>query len=157
MNMNMKTVQTLSRYLALLTLICASFLLSGCGITKPADASFASVVIKDRSINQIRNAAGQVFTADGYRVMIRGNEMKCEKEGTRAAQLAYGSWVDDAPVDVRVLANIVQLSPDSFRLECKAYIVKSPGDPTFEEVIRLQNIRSRPYQDLLDKVADKLK
>ena len=130
---------------------------AGCGVTKPASASFASVVINSHTMKEIQTAAGEVFSEDGYSVMTRGNEMKFEKEGSRGTQLAYEGITDSGPVNIRVLAAIVPLSESSHRFQCQAYIVKSPGDPTFEEVIKLQNVRSRPYQDLCDKVARKLK
>jgi len=152
--MNAKTYYT-SLFTAL-ALIAALLITPGCGLTKPASASFASVVINGHTMKEIQNAAGLVFSEDGYSIMVRGNEMKFEKEGSRAAQLAYEGFVE-GPVNVRVLATIVQLSESSYRFQCQAYIVKSPGDPTFEEVIKLQNIRSRPYQDLCDKIAKKLK
>ena len=152
----MKTLTTIGRCLTVLASALALFVLAGCGATKPASASFASVVIKNHTFKEIQNAAGQVFSEDGYTVQVRGNEMKFEKEGSRAKQLAYEGFTG-GPVNIRVLGRIVQLSESSYRFECQAFVVKSPGDPTFEEVIKLQNVRSRPYQDLCDKVADKLK
>ena len=141
-----------------LATLCALTILAltGCGASKPASASFASVVIDGRTMKEIQNAAGEVFSEDGYRVQVRGNEMKFEKEGSRAKQLAYEGFTG-GPVNLRVLASIVQISQTSHRFQCQAYVVKSPGDSTFEEVIKLQNVRSRPYQDLCDKVAKKLK
>jgi len=153
----MKTLTTIDKLFATALFAFAAFALAGCGATKPASASFASVVITGHSVNEIRNAAGEVFSADGYSVMVRGNEMKFEKEGSRATQLAYAGIVGDERVNIRVLANIVSLPDESHRFECKAYVVKSPGDRTFEEVIKLQNVRSRPYQDLCDQIAKKLK
>jgi len=135
----------------------ALFSLAGCGATKPASASFASVEITDHTFKEVQSAAGQVFSDDGYSVMVRGNQMKFEKEGSRAKQLAYEGFVDSGPVNIRVLGSIVQVSELTYRFQCQAYIVKSPGDATFEEVIKLQNIRSRPYQELCDKIAKKLK
>ena len=152
----MKTLQIPGKLIITLALAAGLFAVAGCGLTKPASASFASIVVNGHTVKEIQNAAGQVFSADGYNVMVRDNEMKCEKEGSRAAQLAYEGLAGNGPVNVRVLASIVQLSQTSYRLECQAFIVKSPGDAVMEEVIRLQNIRSRPYQDLLDKVAKKL-
>lgn len=130
---------------------------AGCGLFKQSSASFASVVINGHTFKEVQDAAGQVFTEDGYAVQVRGNEMKFEKEGSRAKQLAYEGFMDNGPVNIRVLATIAQLSESSYRFQCQAYIVKSPGDPVFEEVIKLQNIRSRPYQELCDKIAKKLK
>jgi hypothetical protein len=152
----MKALQFVGKLILTLALATGLFAVTGCGLTKPASASFASVVIHGHTMKEIQNAAGHVFTADGYNVMVRDHEMKCEKQGSRAAELAYEGLAGNGPVNVRVLASIVQLSETSYRLECQAFIVKSPGDAVMEEVIRLQNIRSRPYQDLLDKVAKEL-
>ena len=153
----MNTLKNVGKFFTVLALTIGLFIVAGCGATKPASSSFASVIIKGHSVSEVRNAAGEVFQADGYTVMVRGNEMKFEKEGSRMKQLAYEGLAGGGPVNIRVLARIVPLSEGSIRLECNAYIVKSPGDPTFEEVIKLQNVRGGPYQDLLDKVAKKLK
>ena len=152
----MKTLQIVGKLIITFALTTGLFAMAGCGLTKPASASFASIVVNGHTMKEIQNAAGHVFSADGYNVMVRDNEMKFEKQGSRAAELAYEGLAGNGPVNVRVLASIVQLSQTSYRLECQAFIVKSPGDPVMEEVIRLQNIRSRPYQDLLDKVAKEL-
>ena len=151
----MKTM-TITKFFVTILATFIVLALTGCGASKPASASFASVVIDNRTFKEIQNAAGEVFSEDGYRVQVRGNAMKFEKEGSRAKQLAYEGFTG-GPVNIRVLANIVQISESSYRFECQAYVVKSPGDPTFEEVIKLQNVRSRPYQDLCDKIAKKLK
>jgi hypothetical protein len=153
----MRILRTTGSFLALLALTCGLMTVVGCGSTKPASASFASVVIDGHTVNEVRNAAGEVFTADGYTAMVRGNEMRFEKEGSRAKQLAYEGFADPGPVRIRVDARIVQLSESSIRFECNAYIVKSPGDPTFQEVIKVNNIRSGPYRELVNKVAAKLK
>jgi hypothetical protein len=54
---------------------------------------------------------------------------------------------------VRVKADVVSLGTDTFRLQCQAYVVRGAGDSFFEEEQRLANIRSGPYQSLLNKVA----
>ncbi|HEX5223043.1 MAG TPA: hypothetical protein VFZ59_26025 [Verrucomicrobiae bacterium] len=152
----MKTTMTIRNLFVTLVATLTVLALAGCGASKPASASFASVVIENRTFKEIQNAAGEVFSEDGYTVQVRGNQMKFEKEGSRAKQLAYEGFTG-GPVNIRVLASIVQISESSHRFQCQAYIVKSPGDPTFEEVIKLQNVRSGPYQDLCDKIAKKLK
>lgn len=152
----MKTLTTISKFFSTVLLALAVVALSGCGATKPASASFASVDIEGHTFKEIQNAAGEVFQEDGYTVQVRGNEMKFEKEGSRAKQLAYEGFTG-GPVNLRVLGQIVQIAESTYRFQCQAYVVKSPGDPTFEEVIKLQNVRSRPYQDLCDKIAKKLK
>ena len=150
-------MKQISKFLTLVALAAGLLALAGCSANKPASASFASVIIQNHTMAEIRDATGEVFTEDGYRVMVRDNEMKCEKESSRATQIAYDGLASNAPVANRVLISIVQLSATSHRLQCNAYIVRNPGDPTFEDVSKLLKTRSGPYQRLLDKVAEKLK
>ena len=83
----MNTLKNVGKFFTVLALTIGLFTVAGCGATKPASASFASVIINGHTVSEVRNAAGEVFQADGYTVMVRGNEMKFEKEGTRMAQL----------------------------------------------------------------------
>ena len=84
---------------------------SGCRSTGATpSASFASVVISGNTPGQIRNEAVEVFTHDGYTVTRAdpGN-LVFEKEGSRMNNFAYGSWIGDTPVWMRVKAAIVPL------------------------------------------------
>ncbi|HSU53522.1 MAG TPA: hypothetical protein VLT36_05650 [Candidatus Dormibacteraeota bacterium] len=56
----------------------------------------------------------------------------------------------------RVKTEIVPLGGESYRLQCQAYVVSGAGDAFFEEEKRLSNMRSAPYQMLLNKVASQL-
>ena len=58
---------------------------------------------------------------------------------------------------VRVRVELVDLEGGSHRLQGQAYMVSDVGDSFFEEEHRLANLRSGPYQDLLNKVARRLK
>ena len=78
--------------------------------------------------------------------------MVFEKEGSRWDQIAYGSWVNDASVWLRVKVSMVSLSADTFRLQCLAYKIRNKGDPLTEDKVRIRNNHSKPYQALLDKV-----
>jgi hypothetical protein len=122
-------------------------------LDKPASASFASVRIQGHTPEQIRAATVVVFEQDGYAATdIRHAEMIFEKEGSRWDQIAYGSWVNDAPVWLRVKASVVPLTGESYRLQCQAYMVRNKGDPLAEDQVRMRNNHSKPYQQLLDKV-----
>lgn len=140
---------------ALLALIGA-----GCGATKPSGASFASVTIKGHSPNEIARATAQIFQEDGYvGGSMKGHPMVFQKEGSRMTDLAYQGVTDTyygAKTLVRVKVDIVTLSDDSHRLQCQAYVVKDAGDSFFEDEQKLANIRSGPYQSLLNKVAKQL-
>src|SRR5690348_11293 len=81
----------------------------GCkSLDKPASASFASVVIDGRRLEEIRDATVAVFQQDGYKVAIdHPDHMVFEKEGSRMNQISYGQWLSEGGVWVRVKAQIV--------------------------------------------------
>ncbi len=145
---------------AALLLGLLALLAAGCGITKPESASFASVVIRGAQPNDIRDAAIAVFQEDGYKAGTMGDQLVFQREASRLTSLAYEGVVDThygASTLVRVKMDLVNLGSGSYRLQCQAFIVKDAGDAFFAEEQRLANIRSRPYQSLLDKVAKRFK
>ena len=148
----------------ILPLVVALTLLCGLGVTgcrsvgKPASASFASVEISGRTPEQIRDASVAVFREAGYTIVTTTTtDLVAEKEGTQANKLAHGDWVSGGSVWVRVKATIVPLSAGQHRLQCNASMVRGKGDSFFEEEVKLSNLRGRPYQNLLDEVAKRLK
>jgi hypothetical protein len=137
----------------------AVVVLCGChSLNKPASASFASVVIPSKSVDEIRRATAAVFAEAGYEAFVSGaGDLVFEKEGTRMNQIAHGGWLEDSGVRERVRIQIVNLFDGSQRLQCKAYMVRHSGDAFYQDEVKLANFRSGPYQDLLDKVASGLK
>lgn len=143
--------------LALLSLIALS-VCSCRSLDQPASASFASVIIADRTDDEVHHAADAVFAEAGYESFIKpGGGMIFEKEGTRGNQIAHGGWIEDRSVRERVKAEIVTLPNGSHRLQCHAFMVRHAGDSFFEEEVRLANFRGGPYQKLLEQVAARLK
>ena len=144
----------------LLTLLCAAFVSGGCSLGKPASASFASVVIGNRSVEQIQQTTTAVFRGDGYSARpSSGDTLVFEKEGTQANNVAQNGLVGThygAQTIIRVRTDIVDLGGGSFRLQCQTFMVRNAGDSFFEDEHRLANIRSGPYQKLLDEVAKRL-
>ena len=130
----------------------------GCkSVEKPASASFASVRIPDHTREQIRAATAVVFQQDGYAAVdVHHAKMVFEKTASRWDRLAYGNWIDDAPITDRVRVSVVPVSNGVFDLRCEAFSVRHKGEATYEEVVRLKNKRSEPYQALLDKVPGRL-
>lgn len=134
---------------------------SGCrSLTHPVSARFASVVIKGRTAQQIRDTAVEVFAADGYQTAVSGQTMIFQKQGTVANTVAHDGLIaaqGGAATLVRVRAGVVDLGGGAHRLECEAFMVKGAGDRFFEEEHRVSNLRRLPYQNLLNQVAHRLK
>jgi hypothetical protein len=132
---------------------------TGCqSVDKPASASFASVEITNRTPDQIREATVAVFRENGFTQGAGGGtELVFEQEGSSMNRIAYGNWMGGTPVYVRVKASIVPLAEGQYRLQCNAHMVRDKDDSFFEEEVKLTNIRRRPYQDMLDKVAKRLR
>ena len=134
---------------------------TGCHTGQPASASFASVVISGKTPAEICQTTAAVFAEDGYRARsLSPDNMVFEKEASRGQSLAYSGVVDTyygATTVVRVRAQVVELAPGSNRLQCTAGMVRNAQDSFFEDESALLNIRSGPYQSLLNKVASRLK
>jgi len=150
---------TLRTLLAGLIVAAASTALIGCkSLNEPDSASFASVRIQGHTVEQIRAATVVVFQQEGFTAKgVRSAELVFEREGSRWDQIAYGSWVNEAPVWLRVRASVVPLAAETFRLQCLAYKVLNKGDPLAEEQVRIGHSHRKPYQELLDKVPGQLK
>jgi hypothetical protein len=145
-------------------LTCLALALAGAGchsLSEPGSASFASVTIQNHSAQEIAAATAQVFGADGYRGGPSATgQMVFEKEASRATTLSRDGLVATqagAHTINRVRAEIVPLNGGASRLQCQAYMVTGGSDAFFQDEVRLTNIRSGPYQSLLNKVAAQLK
>ena len=118
-------------------------------------------MIQNRSVTEVQAATQQVFDENGYWGGVSAaGQMVFETEGTRANTLARdGLAATQAGTRtlVRVRADVVELGGGSHRLECEVFMVSGAGDSFFEEEHQLRNFRSRPYQNLLDEVARRLK
>lgn len=142
------------------SLACGLFS-SGCSsVSGPASASFASVTIKGHTSEQIRTTTVAVFREKGYQALSSGETMVFDREGSRAETISRDGLVaaqGGARTIVRMRVEIVALDAGSHRLQGQTYMVSGAGDSFFEEEHRLTNIRSRPYQNILDEVAKRLK
>ena len=126
----------------------------GCRSTQPTDSGgFASVVIPGNTPGQIRDVAVEVFRNHGYSAEKKdpGN-LIFEKEGSGMNNFAYGNWLTDSKVWIRVKAAIVPVGEMTARLECRAYIVRDRAGST-EEELPVSRLHSGQYQKLLNEVA----
>jgi hypothetical protein len=129
----------------------------GCrSLTQPAGASFASVEITGYTSEQIRGAVSEVFREDGFTVTSPSpSRLVCEREGSRLDNLAYGDWMGDSSVAERVKVEILALANLKYRVQCNAFMVRDPHG--LEDEVKLRNTHRLPYQNLLDKVAARLR
>jgi hypothetical protein len=137
-------------------------MLTGCRTwSGPASASFASVTIKNHTAQEIATITSQVFGADGYSGGARGTgELVFDKEASRATSMAregLAAGFNGASAINRVRVQIVPLAGGIYRVQCKAYMVTGGSDPFFQDEVPLANVRSGPYQSLLNQVRDQLK
>lgn len=132
------------------------WLLAGCA-TAEKPPYMASVEIQGNTPGQIAAMAEKVFTENGYHAAgTAGGRMLFEKTGSGMNKFAYGDWVGDTQVWIRVKLHIASIGEARFRLECVPVLVKDKGGST-EEEIKISSMHHRPYQKLLDDVAARLK
>lgn len=152
--------QTRSSVLLFLLLVCAlSF--NGCSSwNAPASASFASVTITGRTAEQICDTMTAVFCENGYAgPSVDARYWVFTKEASRLQTISRDGLIaaqDGQSTLVRVKVELVELGPGMSRLQCQTYMVTDAGQ-RLEEEVRLLNIRSRPYQKLLNEVKQRLK
>lgn len=143
----------LSLFLLLVCLACSSGCRSG---ATPSVTGFASVVISGNTPGQIRDAAVDVFAQEGYIATQKADpgNLVFEKEGSKMSNFAYGSWMGDTPIWVRVKAAIVPAGLMSSRLQCHAYLVRDRGSAA-EEELPVSKMHRGQYQKLLEEVAQR--
>jgi hypothetical protein len=146
---------------ALFICLLGTMISSGCSsMNKPAEASFASVIIINQTPDTIRQAAIGVFQDNGYQMMPQADgSLVFEREATRREQIDYAGFAgtqQGEKVDMRVRVNITVKDPGAYWLECKAYAVANPGQGVFEQSTPLFDFQGKPYQKLLNQVAARL-
>lgn len=138
-------------------LVLAWVAASGCSTTEHADAPvLASVVLRGNTPGQISSIATEVFKAHDYKVTAEGRDrLVLEKKGSRMNNIAYGSWLSEDPMWVRVRVSIVPVEETAFRLQCRAWLVRDIGSAA-EEEIKIGRMHRRPYEEMLEEVAARL-
>jgi hypothetical protein len=130
---------------------------------KPASESFASVLIPSASADDVRKTTIKVFQGADYLSHYEDPDsglLIFEKEGTQGQSLAYngvvGTQYGQQTLN-RVKVRVIDRGDGSCRVNCQAYIVRDAGNRVGEDEIKLNSLRSGPYQKLLDEVAERLK
>ncbi len=140
-----------------------SFLLTGCHTTNnpaaaeaSADAT-AAVQIRGNTPGQISQVATEVFENHGYtRPSKQSGALVFEKPGSKLSNLAYGNWMGDSPIWIRVKLSIVPTGEQQYSLLCTAYHIRDRGSST-EEQMKVNRVSSGPYQKILDEIAKRFR
>jgi hypothetical protein len=154
-------MKPLALLLGCLLILAVGLLSPGCSsLGKPASASFASVTIAGKSAQQIQDATFAVFRDNGFQGYANAQELVFEREGSKLNSISREGIVGShygAVTIIRVRVQLVDLGAASYRLQCKASMVSDASDPFMADEHPLANFRSRPYQNILDEVAKRLK
>jgi len=161
-----KTMSAISKTFARFTcgtaLLLAAVLFAGScsSMDKPASASFASVVIVNQTPEQIRQAVFTVFQDNGYQTIPQSDAtLVFQREATRREQIDYAGFAGaqaGEKVAIRVRVNVWPKNLGAYWVGCKAYAVCNPGQGVFENTTALFDFQSKPYQKLMDQVAQRV-
>ena len=128
----------------------------GCRSTEPGiEPNLASVLISGNTPGQIRDAAVEVFGENGYAAtQTTPGNMVFEKKGSGMNNFAYGNWLGDTPIWVRVKAKVVPSGEMTCRLLCNVFLVRDRGSAT-EEELPVSKVHKGKYKKLLKEVAER--
>jgi hypothetical protein len=139
----------------LLTLLPLGFI-TGCQSAATGGShSFASVIIENHTMDEIREVAIAVFSENFYTTKVSGPDILVfEKAGSTMDNVLYGGWGPD--VTLRVKLYISSASSLSYQLTAQAYMVREAGDIRIEDEQRMTKLRRGPYQKLLEQIKARL-
>lgn len=161
--MRAKIIEAADRVLTFRRLFIGLLILSvagsaGCRSAKePGSGSHASVRIPARSVAEVRQTLSAVFGEEGYALTQPGPpEMVFERPGSRSDALKWGGWSGKG-VTMRVKVRLSQLANGGYLLQADAYAVQNSDDDFFRTESRNMLLGRKPYQELLDETARRLK
>jgi hypothetical protein len=133
-------------------------LFAGCQtFNSPPANNLASITITNRAMPQITSAIQAVFAEHYFQGGQTGpNEFTYERPGSRASNLAYGSYMFDEKVTMRVTVTVQPVYGGKFLLGCNAALVEDASDPMFQDSHQIRLLRKWPYEQLLKDIRTQL-
>ena len=141
--------------LSWLIAVAAAGLATGCSTTKNGSQRLASIIVENRSREQIEGSLVKIYESHAYRLKRKDDKLIFEKPGTVMNALAYGDWYSGG-VWERIEVFQRELEPRRTLVDCDAYMVQEPDDPFFQRVRQVYKTRRRHCQKLLDAVSQDL-
>jgi hypothetical protein len=136
--------------------LLAAIVLGAAGCQSFGDTSsdsLTSVEILGPPMAAVQTAVTNVFTAHAFTGGLTAtNQFTYSRPGTSLDKLAYGSYMFDRPITVKVVVTTRQRTPDLIVVGCKAWIVEAENDPMFQELHPVHSFGKGPYEDLLKEV-----
>jgi hypothetical protein len=145
-------------FLALVGVLTVT-VLTGCQTfsDNPAPDSLSSVTITNKSMSDISQATMAVFASHGFSGGQSGpNQFTYHRLGSRSNNLAYGSYMFDEVVTVRIVVSILPINATSTMVACNAWLVEDAGDPVFSDSHQVRQLRKWPYEQLLKDIKSQL-
>jgi hypothetical protein len=132
--------------LVIVTTGCQSF-------DEPATSNLASVTITNRPMADVQAAVTNVFVARQFTGGQSGtNQFTYRRPGSRADNIAYGSYMFDRSVTVKVVVTTQQQAAGEIVVGCNAWLVESENDPVFQENHPVRRFGRGPYEQLLKDI-----
>ena len=132
----------------------------GCGcqsFKNPPDNNLASVTITNRSMPEISGAIQTVFQSHYFQGGPVGpDRFVYERPGSRMNDLAYGSYMFNEKITVRVTLNAQPVYGNQVLLSCNAALIEDAEDPVFKDTHHVRMLQKWPYQDLLKDIKQQL-
>jgi hypothetical protein len=119
--------------------------------------NLTSVTITNQPMANIANAMAAVFAVHGFSGGQTGaNQFTYTRLGSRSDNLAYGSYMFDEMVTIKVVVMTRQLTTNSILVGCNAWLVEADKDPVFEDDHKVRQLRKWPYEQLLKDIQTQL-
>ncbi len=119
--------------------------------------NLASVTITGQSMPAVANAVAAVFATHGFEGGQTGaNQFTFTCPGSRTDNLAYGSYMFDEVVTVKVVVSTKRLTPDSIYVGCNAWLIEADNDPVFQDEHKVRLLRKWAYAQLLKDIQTQL-
>jgi hypothetical protein len=151
-------MRPLLRLLPLLLLPLLLFPQVGCQSTQgSSDASLAAVTVPSRTPAEVNTAVLGVFRRNSFTGgLVSPGKYRFERVASTMNRIAYNDLFGEG-VATRVYVLVSPLDANATRISCTAEIVQDPGDPIVEDTYKVRKFQKKPYQDLLNEVAARLK
>jgi len=119
--------------------------------------NLASVTITNQTMTAVANATAAVFLTHGFNGGQTGaNQFTFTCPGSRSDNLAYGSYMFDEVVTVKVMVITKQLTTNSIYVGCNAWLIENANDPVFQDDHKVRMLRKWPYEQLLKDIQTHL-
>jgi hypothetical protein len=127
---------------------------AGCeSFSSAPSGDLASVTISNRPMSEVQTAITNVFVARMFSGGKSGtNQFTYKRAGSSMDNLAYGSYMFDHPVTLKVVVTTRQQTPDLIVVGCNAWLVEAENDPVFQENHPVHSLRKGPYEELLKEI-----